>query len=101
MAGTPCIFRVLHPLPGKVRDMVSSLRLDVDARRRKVDEILATVRGADGMGMGGMASNGNSGMNTHTHTYIYIYIRVCEYMYTNNIMCKIYMNRWMDRQTDR
>eukprot|EP00439_Symbiodinium_sp_Y106_P025461 s5157_g3.t1 len=27
-----------------VRDMVSSLRLDVDARRRKVDEILATVR---------------------------------------------------------
>eukprot|EP00438_Fugacium_kawagutii_P018638 Skav224584 [mRNA] locus=scaffold246:285913:295513:- [translate_table: standard] len=28
-----------------VRDMVSSLRLDVDARRRKVDEILATVRG--------------------------------------------------------
>ena len=24
--------------------MVSSLRLDVDARRRKVDEILATVR---------------------------------------------------------
>eukprot|EP00913_Durusdinium_trenchii_P032459 g30389.t1 len=26
------------------RDMVSSLRLDVDARRRKVDEILATVR---------------------------------------------------------
>merc|ERR1712196_672879 len=27
-----------------VRDMVSSLRLDVDARRRKVDEILATIR---------------------------------------------------------
>ena len=27
-----------------VRDMVSSLRLDVDARRRKVDESLATVR---------------------------------------------------------
>ena len=27
-----------------VRDMVSSLRLDVDALRRKVDEILATVR---------------------------------------------------------
>merc|ERR1719472_339191 len=27
-----------------VRDMVSSLRLDVDARRRKVDEIMATVR---------------------------------------------------------
>merc|ERR1711924_396604 len=26
-----------------VRDMVSSLRLDVDARRRKVDEILATI----------------------------------------------------------
>ena len=26
--------------------MVSSLRLDVDARRRKVDEILATVRGS-------------------------------------------------------
>jgi len=25
-------------------DMVSSLRLDVDARRRKVDEILATIR---------------------------------------------------------
>lgn len=31
--------------PFQVRDMVSSLRLDVDARRRKVDEILATVRG--------------------------------------------------------
>ena len=27
-----------------VRDMVSSLRLDVDARRRKVDEILSTMR---------------------------------------------------------
>merc|ERR1712196_233489 len=27
-----------------VRDMVSSLRLEVDARRRKVDEILATIR---------------------------------------------------------
>merc|ERR1712025_841224 len=27
-----------------VRDMVSSLRLDVDVRRRKVDEILATIR---------------------------------------------------------
>ena len=27
-----------------VRDMFSSLRLDVDARRRKVDEILATIR---------------------------------------------------------
>merc|ERR1740123_952925 len=27
-----------------VRDMVSSLRFDVDARRRKVDEILATIR---------------------------------------------------------
>merc|ERR1712032_991187 len=27
-----------------VRDMISSLRLDVDARRRKVDEILATIR---------------------------------------------------------
>merc|ERR1712184_231844 len=27
-----------------VRDMVSSLRLDVDAQRRKVDEILATIR---------------------------------------------------------
>ena len=34
--------------------MVSSLRLDVDARRRKVDEILATVRGveeANGVGL--------------------------------------------------
>lgn len=27
-----------------VRDMISSLRLDVDARRRKVDEILSTMR---------------------------------------------------------
>ena len=27
-----------------VRDMVSSLRLEVDARRNKLDEILATVR---------------------------------------------------------
>merc|ERR1740129_2383029 len=27
-----------------VRDMVSSLRFDVDARRRKVDEILTTIR---------------------------------------------------------
>lgn len=42
----------------EVRDMVSSLRLDVDARRRKVDEILATVRGAverwKSSGMGGL-----------------------------------------------
>lgn len=36
------------PCPAtEVRDMVSSLRLDVDARRRKVDEILATVRHQD------------------------------------------------------